>query len=101
VKQRIESARAKLVPVPCKFLDKPEAENRPFGGMVKDMKADQPSVEVLVCIVALHFCCSIQDFVIETRYICRRIVCQDAKNRWEGYLMGDRFIPGLERAEDR
>jgi len=40
VKQRIESAWAKPVPVPCKFLDKPEAEHGPLGGMVKDMETD-------------------------------------------------------------
>jgi len=53
VKQRIKSAGAKLVAMPCELLDKPEAENRPLGGMVKDMKADQTSVEILISFVLL------------------------------------------------
>lgn len=48
MKQGIQSAGAKFVPVAGQFLDKPQAEDRSPGGMVKDMKANQAAVKVLL-----------------------------------------------------
>ena len=62
VKQGIESAGAKLVPVAAQLLDEPKTKNRFFGGVVKDMKSNQAAVKVLV-IVALSrslFHCVVQ-----------------------------------------
>ena len=55
MEQWVKSARAKLVPMSSEFLDKPEAEDRPFGSVVKDMKPDYASVEILVCPIFFEF----------------------------------------------
>jgi len=76
MKQRIESARAKLVPVPRKLLDKPEAKNRPLRSMVQDVKADQTAIEVLVRSILLLLHSPHSNFVIEIRYTDGKLFCQ-------------------------
>ena len=55
VEQRVESAGAELIAVAGQLLDKPEAENRFLGGMVKDVKPNHPSIEILVCPIFVDF----------------------------------------------
>ena len=76
MKQRIESAGAKLVPVPRKLLDKPEAKNRPLRSMVQDVKADQTAIEVLVRSILLLLHSLHSNFVIEIRYTDGKLFCQ-------------------------
>jgi hypothetical protein len=64
--------------VPRKFFDKPEAENRPLGRVMKNVKANQSIIEVLVCSILLHSFWHMPPFVIEIRHIDIERVCQGA-----------------------
>ena len=48
VQKGIEGSSTDLVSVPSQLFDHAEPENRLFGGVVKNMEADQPRIEGLV-----------------------------------------------------
>ncbi len=58
MKQWIEGAWTELITMAVKLLDKPEAENRPFGSMMKNMEPDEPLVQILIrlyhCLIFDH-----------------------------------------------
>ena len=69
MKQWIERTRGELVTVTREFFDKPEAKNGLFGGMMKNMKADQAAVEVLTSSILTLVLALLARFVIEVRYM--------------------------------
>ncbi len=48
MKEGIKRPRADLVAVAAKLLQKPKTEDCFLGGMMKNMKPDEPFVEVLI-----------------------------------------------------
>jgi hypothetical protein len=68
--------------MPCEFLDKPEAENRPLGGVMKDVETDQTGVKVLVSSVVFRLTNFVLHFVIENRYTEMQFFCQGLMARY-------------------
>jgi hypothetical protein len=50
MKDRIERPGTEFVAMSCQFLDKPEAEDAAFGGMMEDVKSYQIPEDILVAI---------------------------------------------------
>ena len=50
MKNRVERAGTEFIAVSCQLLDKPEAEDTAFGGMMQDVKPYKIPEDILIAI---------------------------------------------------